>query len=536
MVFTGLVSQLGQAIWDGNELVIEADWSPLNIGDSVAVNGVCLTVTAQEENKVRFFVMEKTRGLTCLKNGVVNLELALKVGDPLGGHRVQGHVELIGQVRAIQERADSSHWLEIAAARLPLAKGSVAVDGVSLTVAEVGQDSFWVSIIPHTWNVTRMHFYQVDELVNLEYEEKAISSIPLEERMMMRAVLEGEKGRRTAAPNPWVGAVLVRGEEVIAVGHHHRAGEPHAEVKALDGVKVEPEDVLYVTLEPCVHHGRTGPCVEYLIQKGIRNVSIGVLDPDLRVQGKGKEMLEAAGVVVVVGVCKKVVEESLKSYLYHRRFNRPYLIASYAQSLDGYLAPIEREAGSPFWLSSASSRNDKDQRLRATSQAIVVGAGTIISDNPHLTVKSNLEHTALIRVVIDPKGVITNPDLNIFNNLAPTIVFTRSSVSYPDHVRTYRSVEPLYILSILGQEGVLQVLLEGGAWTLAHFWSLIDRFEIYLAPYFLGTGVKLPVVRERFKLIDVRAIGSDLVVIYSRALNELDSAISFSSEVGSPNH
>ena len=174
--------------------------------------------------------------------------------------------------------------------------------------------------------------------------------------LMRRALVVAERGRRTAAPNPWVGCVLVRDGQVVAEGFHRRAGEPHAEARALAAAGERARgSTAYVTLEPCAHFGRTPPCVDGLIAAAVRRVVIGVLDPDPRVAGRGVARLRAAGIEVSQDVLASEVVDSLAPYLHQRRTGRAFCVLKSAMSLDGRTAAAD---GTSKWITSSAARAD----------------------------------------------------------------------------------------------------------------------------------------------------------------------------------
>ncbi|MGH9026374.1 MAG: bifunctional diaminohydroxyphosphoribosylaminopyrimidine deaminase/5-amino-6-(5-phosphoribosylamino)uracil reductase RibD, partial [Acidimicrobiia bacterium] len=217
------------------------------------------------------------------------------------------------------------------------------------------------------------------------------------------AVALGERGRRTAPPNPWVGCVIVDGGEVVGAGFHHRPGAAHAEVAALRAAGGRSRgSTAFVTLEPCAHHGRTPPCAEALVAAGVARVVVAVRDPDPRVSGRGIRALEEAGVAVDVGPGADAAARSLRSYLHHRRTGRAFALVKVATSLDGRTAAAD---GSSQWITGPEARAD-GHRLRAESQAVIVGAGTALADRPALTARDvtpAVERQPL-RVLLDARG------------------------------------------------------------------------------------------------------------------------------------
>lgn len=285
---------------------------------------------------------------------------------------------------------------------------------------------------------------------------------------MLEALEEAGTARLRTSPNPWVGAVVVpAGEAPATVGATEPLGGPHAEVVAL---RLAGDDArgatVYVTLEPCAHQGRTPPCTDALIAAGVRRVVVGILDPDPQVSGRGVEALRAAGIDVEVGVAAEEVEACLTPYLVQRRTGRPYVVLKLAATLDGRIAAPD---GTSRWITSAPARVDV-HRLRAESDAIVVGAGTVRADDPALTVRE-VEGRNPRRVVLGaaPAGAAVHPALEHSGDLCP-------------------------LLDRLGEEGVLQVLVEGGAHVAYRFHheGLVNRYVLYLAPALLGGDDGVP--------------------------------------------
>ena len=208
---------------------------------------------------------------------------------------------------------------------------------------------------------------------------------PEDEAWMAEAIALGRGVRADTSPNPWVGAVVVPdGDQPAAEGATQPPGGPHAEVVALELAGAAARNAtVYVTLEPCAHHGRTPPCADALIAAGVRRVVVGVLDPDPQVSGRGVQRLREAGIEVEVGVAAAEVTASLRPYLAHRRRGRPWVVLKLAATLDGRIAAPD---GSSRWITGPAARLDAHQ-LRAESDAILVGAGTVRADDPALTVR-----------------------------------------------------------------------------------------------------------------------------------------------------
>ena len=317
--------------------------------------------------------------------------------------------------------------------------------------------------------------------------------------LMLMAVQAGEKARLHAPPNPWVGAVIVDDlGVVIAEGHTQVPGESHAEVDALRRAGDRALGAtMVVTLEPCAHVGRTGPCTDAIVRAGIRRVIVGTVDPDARASGAGIERLRFSGVEVEVGVEEDVVRAQLAPYLWHRRTGRPYVVAKVAATLDGVVAMAD---GSSQWITGEAARLDAHV-LRAQSQAIVVGAGTVRSDDPRLTAR-------LGDIVLEPLRVVLG--------------------DVPSHARVRPCLERhgdlARILDELGDLDVVQVLIEGGPTTTSAFVDagLVNRVTWYIAPALAGAVGSLGALRalstpsmdalRRGRVVDVRRIGEDIRV------------------------
>lgn len=280
-------------------------------------------------------------------------------------------------------------------------------------------------------------------------------------RAMQQAMQLGSDVRGTTSPNPWVGCVVLGASGMVHVGATEPPGGRHAEVVALDAAGDDARGgTAWVTLEPCAHVGRTGPCAEALIEAGIARVVVALEDPDGRVAGRGIDRLVEAGVDVEVGVLAEEVRHQLAPYLKHRRTARPWVVLKAGASLDGRTAAPD---GSSRWITSGAARADA-HALRAECDAIVVGAATVRADDPSLTVR-HVEGRDPLRVVLGraPIGARVHPALEFEGELDD-------------------------LLLELGARGVLQVLVEGGA-TVAgafHRAGLIDHYVLYLAPTLFG--------------------------------------------------
>ncbi len=321
---------------------------------------------------------------------------------------------------------------------------------------------------------------------------------------MMRLAIESSNSVfsiRAASPNPCVGAVVVTATQDVFAGCTEAYGGAHGEIVALRAARVAGADLvgatLYTTLEPCNHHGRTGPCSEAVIEAGIHRVVVGVADPDTQVSGAGLNRLRAAGLAVTVGVLGKQVANQLRFYLHHRRTGRPFVTLKLASSLDGRTAAPD---GSSQWITGIESRTDT-HRLRAEHDAILVGAGTVRADDPSLTVR-----------------LVDGPD-------PKRIVLGTASSSSRVQPCVCLAGPLAQVLAEVSALGVLSVFVEGGASVAREFHAarLVDSYVIYLAPalfggddalgMFRGTGASTMDNLWRGTLRSVEQFGSDLRIV-----------------------
>jgi diaminohydroxyphosphoribosylaminopyrimidine deaminase/5-amino-6-(5-phosphoribosylamino)uracil reductase len=313
---------------------------------------------------------------------------------------------------------------------------------------------------------------------------------------MAEAIALGQGVRSQTSPNPWVGAVVVpAGDDPVALGATEPPGGRHAEIVALDlAGPTAAGGTLYVTLEPCSHFGRTPPCADAVVAAGIRRVVVGVLDPDSQVSGRGVQRLREAGIDVTVGVMADEVKRSLSPYLAQRTRGTPWVVLKLAATLDGRIAAPD---GSSKWITSPEARADA-HALRAESDAVLVGAGTVRTDDPLLTVRDAPGRDPL-RVVLGqpPENARTRPDIVHLG-----------------------AIEEL--LPELARRGVIQLLVEGGSRVAGSFHrlGLVDQYVVYLAPallggedgisMFAGPGAATMADAWRGRIASVRQIGPDV--------------------------
>lgn len=327
----------------------------------------------------------------------------------------------------------------------------------------------------------------------------------IDHELMARAMANAATVRFSTSPNPWVGAVVASTSGEIFDGATRPPGGPHAERVALAAAGDHARGAtVYTTLEPCNHHGRTGPCTRAIIDAGVGRVVIGVTDPDPLVAGGGAESLRAAGLDVEIGLLSEPIADQLRPYLHHRRTGRPHVVLKLAASLDGRTAAPD---GASKWITGAEARAAA-HRLRAESDAVLVGAGTVRIDDPALTVRDWRPATGVEFTTLDPRRIVLGT--------APTDarVHPCDEISGP--------VEE--VLAVLGDQGVMQLLVEGGAHTASQFHraGLVDRYELFLAPalfggddarpLFAGPAVESIDALWRGEIIAVDRLGADLHV------------------------
>lgn len=299
---------------------------------------------------------------------------------------------------------------------------------------------------------------------------------------MTRALTLARNGQYTTPPNPMVGAVLVSPDGiVVGEGWHHTFGQPHAEVECIRDYERKSPQVtnltLYVTLEPCCHYGKTPPCTELILSKGIKRVVVGCLDPNPLVAGKGVVRLREEGVEVITGVLEKECRELNKRFICFYEKHRPYITLKWAQTVDGFLDRI-RTKGEPITISTPITKCFV-HKLRAINMGIMVGTNTVLLDNPMLTVKHWCGKTP-IRITIDSHGRIPK-DSHLFDTQAQTIVYS---------TREWGS-----IVTDLYDRGVQSVLVEGGAKLLNSILDsgIYDELDVEVAPEKrLSEGVVAP--------------------------------------------
>ena len=348
---------------------------------------------------------------------------------------------------------------------------------------------------------------------------------------MARALRLAERGLLTTAPNPRVGCVLVREGAVVGEGWHERAGGPHAEINALQQAGPRAAgSTAYVTLEPCCHHGRTPPCTEALLAAGVARVVAAMEDPNPRVAGMGLAALRDAGIDTAAGLLAAVAEHLNAGFVMRMRQGRPWVRCKLAMSLDGRTAMA---SGESRWITSAAARSDV-QQLRARSDAIMTGIGTVLADDPSLTVRLDEPGDGFrqpLRVILDSQ-LRTPPDAKLLDLPGETLIVTGADDADNEARLTRPGIRVVTlqlqdgqldlpaVLQYLGTLQVNEVHLEAGATLCGALLQagLIDELVIYMAPHLMGDAARglftlpgLEQMAQRIKLSinDIRAVGDD---------------------------
>ncbi|MFT7234715.1 MAG: diaminohydroxyphosphoribosylaminopyrimidine deaminase [Methylophagaceae bacterium] len=351
------------------------------------------------------------------------------------------------------------------------------------------------------------------------------------ELMMARALILAERGVYTTAPNPRVGCVIAKNDQILAEGWHQKAGQPHAEVNALEqldrqGLRAVQGADCYITLEPCSHEGRTPPCADALIKAGIKRAFVAMVDPNPLVSGQGVKKLQQAGIIVTTGLLEHQAEALNRGFCQRMRHNRPFVRSKIAISLDGRTAMA---SGESQWITSPQARQDV-QKLRAQCGAIVTGIGTVLADDPQMTVRpgqwypENQPIRQPLRIVVDSQFKISSR-AKIFSADSDTLIATVSN-NKRDNIATIKldelsgHINLNQLMMELGNRDINDVLIEAGAVLNGAMLELglIDELIIYMAPKILGDSGKgafhIPALKTMadnidLTISDIRAVGQD---------------------------
>ncbi len=352
---------------------------------------------------------------------------------------------------------------------------------------------------------------------------------------MQMALREAERGRGHVHPNPLVGAVLVSNGKVIARGAHLCFGKAHAEVNALKSVRSIPSQaILYTTLEPCSHTGKTPPCTEYLLHKKIKNVVVGVKDPNPLVSGRGIRFLKKNGVRVAMSTIADQCDDLNRDFKKWIRSKMPYVTVKAAQTLDGKIASV---TGASKWITGVEARM-RAHTLRHEADAVLVGIGTVLKDNPRLNVRLKHLSRQPIKVVLDSTLKISLTAKLFGGTKADEVyIFTSDRSSHLKRSKLARKAQVVVvpekkggrldwhtILRYLGNRGIVHVLIEGGGEIIgsAIRERIVDEAAFFMAPKILGgrkalssvsgEGFAAPAQALKLKNITVEKLGEDFLV------------------------
>jgi diaminohydroxyphosphoribosylaminopyrimidine deaminase/5-amino-6-(5-phosphoribosylamino)uracil reductase len=567
MAFTGVIQAIGEAIFVPSThtlLVLVNDkkdfWKPCLIGSTVAINGVGLTltavtydtlasffvtddifnksnfdriVTAQSDADVLHFLLARSKTnlvnveravIACVgsENGIVPHNSTNKVTGLIDGTIKVSHVLRVDVAQTIialclENRSD---FPTIGANQF------ITLDGIRFKIDAINGPYLFVGIDLSVCDYTTLKRIKSGDRMNIEFDHELVLShlvscgdassssnfnISEKDKLYMQLAIDlGKQGKCTAAPNPHVGCVIVDTHgNVIGEGYHQKAGQAHAEVRAIESVRVTYGEekmvemlkgaTVYVTLEPCTFTPtkRTGPCDAQLIKYGVKRVVVGVVDSDERITNRGIKTLRDAGIQVDTGVLQDECVESMRAYFKHRKTGRPWVVLKIGVSLNGRMADIH---GKPIKITGPASHEDFHRRWRATSQAILVSSTTAKKDNPLLNVR-HYDANVNLELAQQPLRVVVGKHVELGSHLldtklAPTLVFTTMDFVEPDTwakngvqvVKMAELDEHGYIpfdqvLTRLGERGVLQVLVEGGPELTSNLLAasphLVDQFVIY---------------------------------------------------------
>ena len=336
------------------------------------------------------------------------------------------------------------------------------------------------------------------------------------EHYIERCILLAKNGLGSTYPNPLVGSVIVYNDTIIGEGWHQKAGEPHAEVHAIQSVKDKSllkNATIYVSLEPCSHFGKTPPCANLILEHGIPNVVIGCIDTFSEVSGNGVKKLQENGCNVTVGILEEKCRALNKRFFTFHNKKRPYIILKWAETEDGFIAPTNNN--SITWISNQYSKQ-LSHKLRTTEQSILIGTKTAIIDNPSLTAR-NWYGNNPIRLVIDRERKIPENN-NVFNDAAETIVFTDKNVTPTRPHIHYENIDfdslPTAICKTLYKKQIQSLIVEGGSTTLNSFidCNLWDEAIVFNGNSSFSSGVRAPNISGN--VIDTISLDSDTLTIY----------------------
>lgn len=343
--------------------------------------------------------------------------------------------------------------------------------------------------------------------------------VNIHQKYIKRCIQLAKNGLGTTYPNPLVGSVVVYNNKIIGEGWHRKSGEPHAEVNAINSVKDKSlltKSTIYVSLEPCSHFGKTPPCCDLIIKHKISNVVVGTIDPNSKVAGNGIKRLIDNGVNVIVGVLEKECNELNKRFFTFHQKKRPYIILKWAESQDGFIAPLTKDKKEPVWISNQFSRQ-LVHKWRSEEQAILVGTNTVLDDNPKLDVRDWRGENP-IRIILDRTGKISNAFF-VKDEKTKTIIITEEKLTLSENCiyenAIFDNKLTRTIANILYNYGIQSIIIEGGKKTLQsfiedNFW---DEARVFIGNIHFKNGLKAPIINRNFQTRNI--IDDQLKLFYN---------------------
>lgn len=338
----------------------------------------------------------------------------------------------------------------------------------------------------------------------------------IDEQYMQKALDLAKKGQGFVSPNPMVGCIIVHNDTIIGEGYHQKYGEAHAEVNAVNSVENKElikGSTVYVTLEPCSHHGKTPPCADLLVKHLPKKVVVCNLDPNPLVAGRGMTKLENAGIKTVTGVLEETGKKINRRFFTFMTQNRPYIILKWAQTQDGFIA---RENYDSKWISCETSRKLVHQ-WRAEEDAIMVGTNTAHYDNPSLNIRFGIEGKNPTRIVLD-KNLRLDHSLHLFDQKQSTICLNFHKDEQKENLHHLQIEETTDILEEslekLYQQNIQSIIIEGGTELLKSFIqnNLWDEARVFIGNKEFGSGISAPKLTQKSEIS--KTIEEDLLHIY----------------------
>jgi diaminohydroxyphosphoribosylaminopyrimidine deaminase/5-amino-6-(5-phosphoribosylamino)uracil reductase len=331
--------------------------------------------------------------------------------------------------------------------------------------------------------------------------------LSLHEKYIRRCIEIAKNGLGTVRPNPMVGCVIVHNHTLIGEGYTSPYGGNHAEVNAIESVKDKSllkGATLYVTLEPCSHHGKTPPCSNLIIEHNIPNVVIGTLDTNDKVAGQGIAKLKASGCIVAFGILENECKDHHKRFFTFHNKRRPYIVLKWAETQNGFIAPLTKKETKPVWITNSYSLQ-LVHKWRAEEQAILVGTNTVLQDNPSLTTRGWKGENP-VRVVIDRENKLSKT-LKVFDSLAETIIVSKDNTNFNEPIAKQ-------ICNLLHKKNISSIIIEGGQQTLQTFIdeNLWDEARVFIGNTVFKKGVQAPKLTGN--LVSERHIFKDTLKIY----------------------